>query len=55
MNADEIIAEAKRRRRQSLFRRWTHYECLKDKLQALNLTPREYERTVRKIAKVLRL
>lgn len=54
-SVNEIIAEACKRRRQSLLRRWSHYECLKDELQELEITPKEYEQAVRKISKALGL
>mgnify|MGYP001432793513 CR=1 FL=1 len=55
MSVDKIIAEARKRRQQSLLRRWAHYECLKDRLQELDLTPKEYEQAARKIVRALGL
>lgn len=52
---NNIISSAESRKKESLLRRWAHYECLKDKLLTLDLTPKEYQQAVRKIACVLRL
>lgn len=55
VTVQSVIDQAKKRSSQSLLRRWAHYECLKDKLQALDITPKEYEQAVRKISKALGL
>lgn len=55
MSVQELLEDALARKRDGLLRRWSHYECLKDKLQEMGLTLEEYQSAVKKIADTLRI
>lgn len=55
MAMDDLIAAAKLRQNDGVLRRWSHYECLKDRLRQMDLLPEEYQNATREIAKALRL